>query len=116
MCDSNGNGELRPCETDWIFQILFRDTGLCSHRPPTFKKVTAMRIQLPKNFIKYNEIANWMNENIGPIEEGVTWFWSCGDPYSTVDCHGNTIWKDGGEGIKIWKESPIQVFAAIKWG
>ena len=75
-----------------------------------------MRIQLPKNFIKYNEIANWMNENIGPIEEGVTWFWSCGDPYSTVDCHGNTIWKDGGEGIEIWRGSPIQVFAAIKWG
>jgi hypothetical protein len=37
-----------------------------------------MRIQLSKNF-NFIEVAEWMEKYIGPVEEGVTWFWSTND-------------------------------------
>jgi|LakMenE18May11ns_1017448.scaffolds.fasta_scaffold9900072_5 hypothetical protein len=59
-----------------------------------------MRIQLSKNF-NYIEVAEWMEKYIGPVEEGVTWFWSTND-----DLH---------EGIKLYKDCPEATMAMLKW-
>ena len=59
-----------------------------------------MRIHLSKNF-NYVEVCEWMEKYIGPIEEGVTWFWCTND--------------DLLEGIKLHKNCPEATMAMLKW-
>lgn len=71
-----------------------------------------MRIKLKENF-NYTEVVNWMNQNIGPYNEGVTWFWST-DVYTQVNEYGIEVEK-AESGIKIWKDCPERLVAAMMW-
>ena len=67
-----------------------------------------------RNLRLRREIVQWMNENIGPIEENKTWFWSvecykewCNNSHRMVD--------KAKEGIRIWKDCPEVTIAIMKW-
>jgi hypothetical protein len=76
-----------------------------------------MRIELAKNFC-HSEVAKWMNEHIGPMEENITWFWSHGDYYEEPSPYykNGVLQKLKPEGVNIWKDCPEQFLAALKWG
>ena len=75
-----------------------------------------MRIELKKGFNR-KEVCDWMNKHIGPIEENVTWFWSCGEIYKQESPYYKGLIEDKvrPEGVEIWKTGPAATLAALVW-
>ena len=67
-----------------------------------------------KKHRRLHDIAVWMNNNIGLIEEGVTRFWSCRD-YKEYNPNTNQLEDKAVEGIEIWKDCPAKTMAFIKF-
>jgi hypothetical protein len=67
-----------------------------------------------KKHRRHHDIAVWMNQNIGPIEEGVTWFWSTRD-YKEYNPNTNQLEDKATEGIEIWKDCPANTLAVLKF-
>ena len=77
-----------------------------------------MRIELKKNF-NHVEVVEWMEKNVGPIEDGVTWFWSCGEIYEEPNkwYKGVMDQKIKPEGIKLFIDDPnLATLIALRWG
>ena len=76
----------------------------------------AIRIELPEGFRHY-EVAEWLNEYVGPIEEEVTWFWSHGEITMVESKYYPGVMDThvAPEGVMIWKEGICQTLAAIRW-
>ena len=75
----------------------------------------SVRFNIRNQRTRFNIIVDWMNENIGLIEENKTWFWDhevykewCNNSHQLIEKHR--------EGIRIWKDCPAVSMAIIKWG
>lgn len=57
------------------------------------------------------EVVEWFDQNVGPIEEGVTWFWSVkvyfDEELSKEICE---------DGVEIFKDDPeVWTLATLRW-
>jgi hypothetical protein len=71
-----------------------------------------MRIKLKENY-NHPKLVDWLTKNIGPCEEGVTWFWST-NVYDYTNEYGVVCHK-AEEGVEIWKDCPERLVAAMVW-
>jgi len=77
-----------------------------------------MRIELKEGFM-HHEVTEDLNNLIGHIEDGVTWFWSCGEFYHVESKYHPGLMEPHvtPEGVKIFKHVPDEVlsFIFLKW-
>lgn len=62
----------------------------------------------------FDNVVEWMNQNIGLIEEDKTWFWDT-EVYKEWCKNSEQMVERHREGIRIWRDCPAVSLAIWKW-